>query len=339
MILIDAFKHLPRANRYQFKPSKYDPSISSPEGIAQVGSEKANFGLPANAVNAFTISPSLSGTLTCFFSESADLKAGWLFKMYSNSFSPTGPYMACRVDSIVPYYGGGQQVNFTSYASDGEGNYDSWFITSDFLGSENYIQNSYPSAVACKDRAFFPVGQFSFPVDVDSTLIVTSDTPTSKSGYTFSTYKGLTVTKEDEYDYNRPYEGITITLTRPREQTTVTTTYTYDPDESNTTVNVVEIDPITHSHTFDFNDFFPITSGERTYYPGAQIPNPTPSYCTNKFSLGVFTGGYYTKTYQAYYPDPPPAGPRYRIVFEQYESWAFIAGDGVVSMSPGTFFP
>lgn len=343
MIQIDAVKHTPRDLRYQFYVSKNDPLIDTFEGKKQIADPTARFQLTPDILNAFEISPTIGGTLFCPNSEGADLKVGWLFTMYAG-FAPGPVYMKCVVDSMVPYGFGGQAILFTPYASAGDGTYNTWWIESDLFTRANFLQNTFPSAVDCKERFSPPSARFTFPVDTVTTTVVTSDTELLKSGYSTSAYKGQVYVIEDQYDYSRPYEGISHKVTRRRERTTITTTYFYDPPDSDTVVEVAEITPMEHTHTYSAADFFPITSGDRIYFPGSQIPNPTPGACVRKYNLGTCSAGEYTKIYEVYYPDgPPPENPpSYRLVSEVTVSDEFMAGvegNGIGTISPGSFFP
>lgn len=345
MIEIGALQHLFRAFRYQFEPATYDYAISSAQGVAEVGTDPVEFQTGTNPVNSFTISPTLSGILYCSFENT--MQVGWLFRMYAG-FGPNTNYMNCRCISISSSITYPTQILFEAYESSGSGDYQEWYILSDFLGSGNFVQNTYPSAVASKDRNVVPLGRFNFPTSGTTTTTVTSDTPTSQSGnYTLS-YKGMSILLEDQYDYNRPYEGITIEVTRKRLLTVISGTTTYDAGGNPTTVtniNVSSAGNMKHSHTFVPEDFFPLTAttsaGNRIYIPGNAIPYPSPGQCTNEFYLGTTSGGSYNRQYEAYYNPNPPYDIKYRIVYSQTKSYSFdpADGEGTMTIDPGAFFP
>jgi len=345
MIEINAFGHLFRSYRYQFQPATYDPLISSAEGVTEVGTDPVNFQTGADVLNSFPISPTTSGILYC--SSANTMLAGWLFRMYSG-FGPSDNYMNCRCISVSSSGTYPTQILFEAYESSGSGNAQEWYILSDLLGSGNFVQNQFPSAVAGKDRKFSSIGTFNFPTGGTVTTTVTSNTVTDQSGYYTVTYNGMSSLVEDQFDYNRPYEGITIEITRKRLETTITGTTTYDAYGAPTTVTSTSVTPASdmkHSHTFIPEDFFPLTAvtsaGNRIYYPGNAIPNPTPGHCTNEFYLGTTSGGSYTRQYEGYTNPNPPHQTLYRIIFDQTTSFSFdpADGDGTMTIDPGDFFP
>lgn len=348
MIEIDAAQHLFRYWRYQFQPSTFDASINSQEGIAQVGVNPVSVQLGSDAANYIAISNSTSGMLYCPVENS--MQVGWLFTMYSG-FSVNDNYMKCRVTAIGTSIAYPTQINFTAYESSGSGSFDSWYIESNLRGSLNYVQNFYPSAVASKDRAFVGTARFSFPGPLSETITtVVSDTATNKSGYYTLNYTGVVNVVEDEYDYNRPYDGITVELTRKRKETTTVATTTYDTSgnpTTTTTVNVVDASPLINSHTFTIDDFYPSSSSSspggigRTYYPGDEIPNPSPSVCENIFDLGTTFEGSYNRIYEEHVGPPPDYIITYRIVSNTTVGLSFDPddGDGTMTIDPAYFFP
>ena len=341
MILIGPENHLPRAWRYQFSPAAYDDTLKSRQGVVHFGGGNVQKYLSPFPANSHTISSSTTGSLT--FDADPKLKVGWLFKMYAGLFDYSNG-MAAKVNSVtVDPTSGTTQVFFESYDSFGSGTFDAWTVVSDLLGSLNYVQNTQYSALASKDRKYVPEARFVWPVDGVNNSVVVENTDTKKSGYSETTYKGRVQVTEDQYDYNRPYVGITFTVVRKAELTTVTSTFTYgpnpaDPPVINTTTVVTPVSPTSHSHTFTEDDFDPDGPG---YFPGgtnADPGGPTPStYDSTTGVLGTIVTTTYDYTFEAYYPIPGRP-PEYRIVLAINTTRSWV-GDGDGTIDPADFFP
>ena len=333
-------KHLRRAWRCQFSPSTYDPAIGTTDGVIQIGSGDVGVYVSPNLDNTFTISDTLSGTLVIDFESNASyMKVGFLFRMTAG-FSSSGPGMDCKALSVAPYgINGGVAIGFQAYAAVGSGSYNAWYIDSYGPGSQNYVQNAVSSAVASKDRDFTSLASFSFPAETTSVTTVTSDTEYLKQGYTTTTYKGRILVDEDEWDYNRPYEGVTLTVSRPVTQTVTTTVFTYDPPDQTTTVNHFTLTPLQHDHTFSGGDFIPSNDPPTRFYtPGGQLPStPSPGRCLTFKPLGNYQSGSYKMVYEQWFPDGPLEPPAYREILREIKSISF--GDATGSITPPTFFP
>jgi hypothetical protein len=263
--------------------------------------------------------------------------------MYAGLFDASNA-MFCQVISVtVDPTSGEAQVFFESYDSVGSGTFDAWSVISDLLASLNFIQNPQYSAVAQKDRKYVNEARFLYPVDGVTENVIIENTNTRKRGYSEVTYKGRVIVSEDQYDYNRPYVGITFTVLRKAEITTVTSVVTYGPNPSdppiiNTTTVVTPAGDTSHSHTFSEDDFDPDGPG---YFPGgtnADPGGPTPStYQSTTGVLGSVVVSTYDYTYEPYYPTPG-GDVAYRIVLavETTRSWV---GEGEGTIDPGNFFP
>lgn len=331
---IYAGNHLPRAWRYQFQPSTFDPSINSQDGVTQTGYGAVTATILSDPINSFTISPTASGTLTCPYD--IGMKTDWLFTMYPG-FSPTDNAMYCRATNVyVDPSTGVTEITFLAYQSIGEGTFDAWYVESDIRASLNFVQNPQYSAVDAKDRTYVSTANFTWPTSGTSNLTVTSDTDLNKSGYWTSSYKGICTVVEDEYDYNRPYEGITITSTRNVTKTVTTTVYTYDPPDSSTTVVVSASSPITHTFIITAEHFDPLSPNYFEGNTNADPGGPTPSYQTNEIDLGNRTTSEYDETYEAWYPYPG-APAEYRIIQNVVTNYELEGDEGTID--PGTFFP
>jgi len=332
-------RHLRRDWRCQFSPSTYDPAIGTSDGVKQIGSGDVGVIVPSNFDNTFTVSDTTSGTLVVDFESTAsNMKVGFLFRM-SGGFAP-GPGMDCRALSVAPYgINGGVSIGFQAYAADSSYTSNSWFIDSYGPGSANYVQSAFSSAVASKDRDFTSLASFTFPAETTTVTTVTSDTEYLKSGYTTMTYKGRILVDEDEWDYNRPYEGVTLIVSRPVTQTVETTVFSYDPPDSTTTVNHFELTPLEHDHTFSGGDFIPSNDPPTRFYtPGGQLPStPSPGRCVTFKPLGNYQSGSYKMVYEQWFPDGPSEPPAYREVLREVKSLSL--GDATGYIIPPTFFP
>ena len=330
-----------RTWRYQFEPSTYNASFQSANGVVERGFPTGGTILPVSisptASNEYTISSTLTGTLT--YLGQFVLKADWLFTMYGSQFSVVDNAMFCRVTSVsYDALTGYSTLNFTAFRSVGEGTFDAWYIIPDLKASYNFVQNDDYSAVNAKCRTTVPTARFVFPTDGEGTFHEITNTNTNKSGYFTTEYKGTCTVYEDQYEYNRPYEGYTITVSRPRTKTVVTTSFTYDPDESSSTTVVSDYPELTHSYTVTSDDYIPYStdwvSGGNYSSPGG----PSPSRQSNKTAqLGSIETFRYAYTYQAYYPDPEDPEPSYRIISAVETSYT-ISGDGEGTINPGDFF-
>lgn len=335
-------KHLRRDWRFQFSPSKYANNVQSDIGVVQVGVGSVFASIPSNPLNSMTISPSLSGILFCeTFTNASNMQPGWLFTL-SPGFGSAGFGMSCEALSITGYGSeGGVAITFEAYACDPtlEGvTEDAWFVASDLKGSQNYVQNSFSGAVNSKDRDFTPLGSFTFPYLPQFTTTVTADEPLVKSGYVTSNYKGRIAIDEDGYEYSRPYIGITIEVSRQMIKTTYDSLIDPDSGDSTTTVTVVALDPMVHSHTFTDLDFIPSDNPPlRLYQPGNVAPNQSPSRCITRKELGSYQFSSYNRTYVETYPDGPEEPPVIKQITDQQTFTTFV-DDGVGTINPGSFF-
>jgi hypothetical protein len=333
-------RHLRRAWRCQFSPSTFDPAINSLDGVVQVGSSNVVVSTPADLINNFTISPTLSGTLIIDFpSTASNMKVNMLFRM-SPGFGSSGLGMDCQALSVASYgINGGVSIDFLAFASEGDGTYNSWYITSYGPGSANYVQNASSGAVSSKDRDFTSLASFTFPSEQTYVTTVTSDTEYLKSGYVTSTYKGRILVDEDEWDYNRPYEGVTLTVRRPMTETVTTTIFSYDPPDQTTTVQVFTLTPMEHDHTFSGADFIPSNDPPARYYtPGTQLPDPpSPGRCVTFKGLGNYQLSSYKMIYEQWFPDGPLEPPAYREISRETKLKTFGEATGLIT--PPTFFP
>jgi len=333
---VDAVFHLPRDWRYQFQPSTFNADINSSEGVAQTGYGAVTVSLPSDALNEFEVSPTTTGTIVYY--TDIGLKEGWLFSMDAGGFAPFGQnVMWCVVNSVsVDTMTGETSILFSAYQSLGEGTYNSWYIQSDLRASLNFVQNDYYSAVAAKDRKVVPTARFIWPTGAVGTFHLIADTDLFKAGYYTSEYGGTCTVYEDQYDYNRPYEGITLAVTRKINKTVTTTEYTYDPPDSTTTIVVTAEPDVTKSYPITAASFDPASPD---YYAGSGAPDPTPSFCINVVTdLGSMITSEYAHTYEAWYPGGPGTDPEYRITQTIDTTYEFN-GDGEGTITPTTFFP
>ena len=335
-------KHLRRDWRFQFSPSKYANNVQSDIGVVQVGVGSVFTSIAANALNSFTVSPTFSGTLYCENpSNASNMQPGWLFTL-SPGFGSVSVAMYCKALSITSLGSeGGVAINFQAYRCDPilEGQtFNSWFLESDLAGSTNYVQNSFSGAVNSKDRDFTPLGSFTFPYLPEFTTTVTADEPLVKSGYVTSSYKGRIAIDEDGYEYSRPYIGITIEVSRQMIKTTYDSLIDPNSGDSTTTVTVVALDPMVHSHTFTDVDFIPSDNPPlRLYQPGNVAPNQSPSRCITRKDLGSYQFSSYNRTYVETYPDGPDEPPVIKQITDQQTFTTFV-DDGVGTINPGSFF-
>ena len=328
--------------RFQFSPSKYADNVQSDIGVVQVGVGSVFTSIAATALNSFIVSPTLSATLYCENpSNASNMQPGWLFTL-SPGFGSVSVAMYCKALSVSGYGSeGGVAINFQAYRCDPilEGQtFNSWFLESDLAGSTNYVQNSYSGAVNSKDRYFNSLGSFTFPYEQQFVTVVTADEPLVKTGYVTSTYKGRIAVDEDSYECSRPYIGITLEVSRQMIKTIYDSLIDPVSGDSTTTVTVMALDPMVHSHTLSDTDFLPQHSPpSRIYEPGNAAPYPSPSRCITKVDLGSYQFSSYNRTYVETYPDGPLEPPVIKQITDQQTFTTFV-DDGVGTINPGSFF-
>jgi hypothetical protein len=336
-------RHLRRDWRFQFSPSTYANNVKSNIGVVQVGVATVNVSIASNPANSFTVSPTFSDVLFCEIeSNASNMQVGWLFTLSAGfgSFSPT---LYCKATNVSPYgFYGGVAITFQTYRCDpaleGE-TYQEWYLKSDLLGSTNYVQNSFFGAVGSKDRYFTSLGSFTFPYLPEFTTTITSDTPLVKSGYVTSAYNGRIAIDEDGYEYNRPYIGINLEVKREMIKTIYDSLIDPVSGDSETTVTVLPMPAMVHSHTFTDVDFIPTNAPPmRLYQPGGVAPNQSPSRCITYKSLGTYEFSSYKRIYIETYPNGPEEPPVLKQIVDEQTFTTFL-DDGIGTINPGNFFP
>ena len=336
-------RHLRRDWRFQFSPSTYANNVKSNLGVVQVGVASVFVSIASNPLNSFTVSPTLSGVLICEIeSNASNMQVGWLFTL-SVGFGSASPTLYCKAIDISPYgFENGVAITFQTYRCDparqGE-TYDAWFVASDLAASTNYVQNSLSGAVGSKDRYFTSLGSFTFPYLPEFTTTVTSDEPLIKSGFVTCSYKGRIGIDEDGYEYNRPYIGITLEVKREMIKTIYDSLIDPSSGDSETTVTVLPLPPMVHSHTFTDVDFIPTDNPPtRLYQPGGVAPNQSPSRCITNKSLGTYEFSTYKRIYIETYPNGPENPPVLKQIVDEQTFTTFL-DDGIGTINPGSFVP
>ena len=164
------------------------------------------------------------------------------------------------------------------------------------IGSSNYVQNeNYTARLSYRYKKLdkegnnddgnwtvcnngFPSARLEAPSEQLSNVVVTSDTPYRRSGYTEICYNAKWTLTEDE-EINKPWKGNTVSFKHYHWKTTTTTTYSpynaypdyvTDPDypyggRPTTTYSFEIDDGVTISKTFAESDFNIYSSNYNSY--------------------------------------------------------------------------
>lgn len=317
MIFVTRPAAIRNAYRYWFRPAKYSPTYETDAGVITMPNESGSYSVVVSSQTQTILAPS-TGTFVLY--DSPGWKVGWCIKIEADTVG-SGRYMLARITALDADPVDPLQVTMTydAYEAAGNGTADYWHITSQFEQAWNFIQNPEYSAKELSARIYaYQYSQWLFPFDREYTDYVTADTPTFKSGYTECDYKGQITVQEDEYDYNRPYVGVTVSASCSVTQTTTVTTidYTTTPPTVTTVTTEVTATPLSHSYTFVESDFNPSGAGyvpgnPAVYADGELITYPSPGQSTRTLPLG---GNYVSQTYEYFYENYAPPGdpPLYR---------------------------
>ena len=296
---------LRRSYHYWFIPAGYDTTYESSQGVISYGVNKVGAyftGIPLD------ISSTGSFTITLYYDPG--FKVGWIIQLYPGTL-PVDLYMLARISSYTVDGSTGEvSMTFECYQSAGSGNYSGWNIYAQWDNASNYIQNPQYSAKELSSRANSPLyAEWVWPYEPSDETVVISDTDLYKAGYTDRTYDGYTNVYEDEYEYNRPYVGVSVTTSRVLTTTTYITTWNYSvyPPEENVIVET-NTETLTQSHAYTEDDFK--TTGA-DYHPGTPavyadgniVSLPTPSRYSHKVTIGAtYRYSEYEHTFYEYEP-------------------------------------
>lgn len=326
---------LRRGYHYWFRPSGYDSTYDSSQGIVTFGEARRGTTLVSTSL---VLSSTTTSTVTLY--DDPGFKVGWIIILYAG-LSDSGKYMLARItayDNTDPL---NVSLTFQAYQAVGTGTYDYWTVLTQWEQAPNYIQNPQYSARDLSARGYaIHSAQFNWPYDTTYEVVVTSNTDYFKAGYTQATYDAQTIVEEDEYAVNRPYIGITAGSSRVLTTTTDTTTYDYTTDPPTIiTTTTTATETKTHSHTYGSDDFDPSGTGyvagqPAVYADGSLVSMPTPSYQTRRVTLGAtYIYSSYDETYEEY----PLGSGVFRPTLTIYTSTAW--GDSTASpISPPSFF-
>jgi hypothetical protein len=326
---------LRRSYHYWFRPSGFDSTYQSAEGIVTFGESSVATVLTSTSI---TISPTTIQTVTLY--DDPGFKVGWIIYLYAG-LPGSDNWMLARITAYDNTDPTNVSLTFEAYQSQGSGTFDYWYVVTQFQQAPNYIQNPQYSAKELSARVYkTPTAQFNWPYATTYEDFTTSNTDILKSGYTEATYDGQTIVEEDEYDINRPYIGVTASSSRVLTSTTDTTTfdYTVDPPIINT-VTTETTETKTQSHIYSSDDFDPsgagYTAGNPAVYADGQIVNfPTPSIYTKKVDIGET---YVSSSYENHFEEYPSGSGVYRpvLLISMSTSWGTATGNPI---SPANFF-
>lgn len=204
---------------------------------------------------------------------SPSLAAGNLVKI--QSYSSVSGYMLGSVTSYT-FSGGISSINVDVYEVHGTGTSSQWHIQMQLNNGEGNVNNVFQnpnSPHLAKLRVadvndYDAYASFNVPANLNSTTVITSDTPTHFASYTTTKWGWRTFIIEDFGDLHEPWVGTTLTVrVKIRKDTEtldgITTEYSFRD----------------YNHTFTYADFDIYSA---YFVPGDTYPaTPTPSSCEN----------------------------------------------------------